>query len=397
MKYRLVRLLTFACGLWTLAPAAMAQTPETLTPFLRELWPDAQARGITQQTFDRAFLGLTPDPSVIALTRREPEYGKPIGAYIDGFVSKSRVETGARKAAEWASTLAAVEKAYGVDRFILLALWGVETSYGGHKDRFDVIRSLATLAQAQYRAPYFRNELLVSLRILQEDHIAREAMRGSWAGAMGQPQFMPSSFFDYAVDFSGDGKRDIWTNVPDVLGSEANYMRKRGWKPGVPWGFEVVIPSGFDAMQSRGSYAQWTARGVKRADGGTFPAEGDATLLFPSGARGPAFLLTENFVAIKTYNDSDPYALAVAHLADRLRGGRPLQTAWPADDPQLSRKERVGLQHKLKELGYTVRDFAGRLDFDMRDAIRVEQNKRGMRPDGHPTKELLERFGIQVP
>lgn len=391
------RVLALAGALVCFVSSACAQTPDTLTPFLRELWPDAQARGITKATFDSAFLGLTPDPTVLALTRREPEYGKPIGNYIADFASKSRIETGQRKAAEWTATLAAVEKKYGVDRFVLLALWGVETSYGGHKDRFDVIRSLATLAQAEYRAPYFRNELLVSLRILQEGHIAREAMRGSWAGAMGQPQFMPSSFFDYAVDFSGDGKRDIWTNVPDVLGSEANYMLKRGWKPGVPWGFEVVLPAGFDHMQSRGNYAQWTARGLKRADGGTFPAQGDATLLLPSGARGPAFLLTENFVAIKTYNDSDPYALAVAHLADRLRGGKPFVSKWPADDPQLSRRERIGLQHKLKALGYTVRDFAGRLDFDMRDAIRAEQNKLGITPDGHPTKDLLARMGVQVP
>jgi len=260
-----------------------------------------------------------------------------------------------------------------------------------------VFRSLATLAQARFRDPYFRDELLVALKILQDGHIAREQMLSSWAGAMGQPQFMPSSFEAFAVDFSGDGRRDIWTNVPDVLASTANYFQKWGWTSGMPWGFEVVVPQGFDYRRSRGPFSDWNKLGVRRADGGALPPKGDAILFFPSGAAGPAFLITENFVVIKRYNNSDAYALAVAHLADRLHGGGPIRAAWPLEDKQLSREARIALQRKLAALGYDVHDFEGRIDFDLRDAIREMQVKFGMLPDGHPTAALLDRLGVRVP
>jgi membrane-bound lytic murein transglycosylase B len=364
--------------------------------FLAALWPDAQKRGITRATFDLAFAGFTPDARVIAATHREPEYGRPIGAYVDSIASKSRIATGAAKAVQWAKTFEAIEKQYGVDRWIVLALWGIESSFGSGQDRWDVIRSLATLAEAGYRHPYFRNELLVALKILQEGHIARDRMLGSWAGAMGQPQFMPSSFYEYAVDFTGDGRRDIWTSVPDVLASIANYLARTGWQRGLPWGFEVVLPQGFDYRKSRAPFADWARLGVKRADGGALPREGDGFLLFPSGAGGPAFLVTANFNVIKLYNNSDVYSLAVGHLADRMHGGVPFRTAWPKDDPQLSRDARVALQRKMASLGYAVRDFAGRLDFDQRDSIRDLQVKFGMLPDGQPTAALLDRLGISL-
>ncbi len=363
--------------------------------FLAELWPDARAQGITRATFDLAFAGLAPDPRVIAATRGQAEYGKPVGAYIASIVSKARIEMGVRKAAEWAATLDAVEKKFGVDRWIVLAIWGIESSYGGDRDRWDVIRSLATLAAARYRDPYFRDELLAALRILQEGHVAREQMLGSWAGALGQPQFMPSNFFAYAVDFSGDGRRDIWMNVPDVLASTAHYMQQHGWQAGAGWGFEVAVPKGFDYRRSRASFRDWAGLGMRRADGGAFPATGDAILFFPSGAAGPAFLASGNFVAIKRYNNSDAYALAVGHLADRMRGLGAIRAAWPRDDRQLSRAERIALQKKLAELGYPVQDFAGRIDFDLRDAIRDVQVKFAMLPDGHPTAALLDRLGAR--
>jgi membrane-bound lytic murein transglycosylase B len=379
-------------------PEARAQTAlASFDDFLRELWPDAQAQGITRATFDKAFAGLTPDARVIALTRRQPEYGKPIGAYIDSFVSASNIATGARKAAELSATLDVVEKKFGVERWIVLAIWAVETAYGAEKERWDVVRSLATLAQARYRDPYFRNELLVALKILQDEGLPRDKMMGSWAGAMGQPQFMPSSFLTYAVDLSGEGRRDIWTNIPDVLGSIANYLQKWGWKRGVPWGFEVVVPNGFDYQRSRAPFATWNTLGIRRADGAALPSTGDAILFFPSGAAGPAFLVTENFVAIKQYNNSDAYALAVAHLADRLHGRPPFRAAWPPNDQQLSREARIALQRRLAELGYDVHDFEGRIDFDLRDAIRKEQIKFAILPDGHPTALLLARLGVKTP
>lgn len=390
---RIVSML-LAAALWAAPSGAAAQTREDsgFGAFVENLWPQAKAKGVTRATFELAFRGMQPDPEVIALTRREPEYGKPVGEYLASMASGARISGGLQKRAQWARTLADVEQAFGVEPSILLAIWGMETGYGGVQGGKDVIRSLATLAHARYRDDFFRGELLAALLILQQGHVARERMVGSWAGAMGQPQFIPSSFMTWAVDFSGDGRRDIWTNVPDVLGSIANYFRKNGWQPGLPWGFEVVVPQNFDFRRSRGSFPDWAASGFKRADGGALPSNGDAYLLFPSGARGPAFLVTENFVVIKRYNNSDVYALAVGHLADRLRGGRPIAGRWPDNDPQLSRADRMRIQRKLAELGYKVGDFHGRIDFDQRDAIRELQAKAGLRADGHPGPEFLDRL-----
>jgi lytic murein transglycosylase len=395
IRFLAVVLLTFIVSSPLRAqPADDALDSARVTAFLSALRADALKRGITPATFDLALTGFTPDPRVMAATRREPEYGKPSGVYVDAVASKSRIATGAAKATQWKDTLDAVERQYGVERWTILALWGIESSFGSSPDHWDVIRSLATLAVARYRDPYFRNELLVALRIVQEGHVARDRMAGSWAGAMGQPQFMPSSFYQYAVDFTGDGRRDIWTSVPDVLASIANYLAKSGWQRDLPWGYEVMLPRGFDYRRSRASFAEWSGLGVRRADGGELPRDGDGFLLFPSGAAGPAFLVTANFNVIKLYNNSDIYALAVAHLADRMHGGAPFRSAWPVNDPQLSRAARVALQRKMADLGYKMKDFAGRLDFEQRDYVRELQQKFGMVPDGQPTPALLERLGI---
>lgn len=396
---RFFAVFAFGLGLVVASAAAQDKTAgkEDFNVFLRELWPDAQARGITRRTFDSAFAGLTPDPRVIAITRRQPEYNKPIGPYIASFGTPGTIATGLRKASEWRATLDAIEKTYGVDRWFLLAIWGMETSYGGYQTRWDMFRSLATLAHARYRHPYFRNELIVALEVLQRQHVPRAKMLSSWAGAMGQPQFMPSSFLNYAVDVSGDGHSDIWTNVPDVLGSIANYLARQGWKPGLTWGFEVTVPKDFDYRHSRGSYADWARLGVRRVDGKPYPATGDAILFFPSGVPGPAFLATDNYSVLKLYNISDAYVLALGHLADRLRGLPASRAVWPADEQPLPREHRMGLQRKLADLGYTVRDFEGRIDFDLRDSIRDVQVKFGMLPDGHPTAALLDRLGVKRP
>ncbi len=376
---------------------ARGEAPQSFAAFLTALWPDAEAEGITRATFDAAFAGLTPDGRVIAATQRQPEYGEPFGAYIESMVSPSRIAVGLRKSRQWASTLRAVEKKFGVEPPILVSIWGIESSFGKAQDRWDVFRSLATLAQARVQPPYFRDELLRALRILQSNDIPRRQFLGSWAGAMGQTQFMPSSFLRYAVDFEGSGHPNIWTSVPDVLASIANYLQKAGWQAGIPWGFEVVVPQGFDYRLSRGSFHQWVERGLKRADGDRFPDTGDAILFFPSGAAGPAFLVTGNFDVLKTYNNSDAYALAVAHLSDRLLGHGPFRAVWPANDFQPSRAERIALQNKLAALGYKVNDFTGHLDFDLRDNIRDMQGKFGMIPDGYPSRALLERLGIRLP
>ena len=366
------------------------------TAFAVELWPDAQAKGVSRATFDLALKGLTPDQRVIAATKRQPEYGKPFGDYVNAIVSNRRIADAQLKAREWAKTFDAVEKKFEVERWVLLALWGIESDFGTEKDRWDVFRSLATLAYAKYRHPYFRNELIVAMQIMQNSHFPRDKMVSSWAGAMGQTQFMPTNFVDFAIDFSGDGRADIWRNVPDVLASTANYLHKWKWNSHLPWGFEVVVPNGFDYMKSRASFADWRKLDLHRADGKPFPENGEGILFFPSGAVGPAFLVTENFAVLKEYNNSDAYAVAVGHLADRIHGGSPIKTPWPKDDHQLSRDARIALQKKLADLGYKVTDFEGHIDFDLRDNVRTEQKKLGLVPDGNPTTAFLARLGIEA-
>jgi membrane-bound lytic murein transglycosylase B len=367
---------------------------ETFDAFVDALWRDAKAQGITRTTFDTALAGVTPDERVIGSMQRQPEYGKPFGAYVDSMVSASRLASAARKSAQWAGTLRAVENKYGVPSPILVSIWGIESSFGEAQDHWDVFRSIATLAQAHFQEPYFRNELFSALRILQSANIPRQQFLGSFAGAMGQTQFMPSSYLKYAVDFDGDGRADIWTDVPDVLASMANYLQKSGWQPGLPWGFEVTVPPSFDYRLSRGSFPDWAKRGVKRADGSEMPISGDAILFFPSGAGGPAFLVTRNFAVLKTYNNSDAYALAVAHLGDRLYGIGQIRGVWPANDFQPSRSQRIALQRKLASLGYKVADFDGHFDFDLRDDVRAMQVKFGMTPDGYPSRAFLDRIGV---
>jgi lytic murein transglycosylase len=385
----------FAVVLISLCAPAMAQSDQSFNAFAAKLWPDAQAKDISRATFDSALRGVTPDQRVIAATKRQPEYGKPFGDYVNAIVNKRRIADGELKARQWDKTFDVVERQFGVERWILLALWGIESDFGAEKDKWDVFRSLATLAFVGYRDPYFRNELLVAMRIMQDSHFPRSRMVSSWAGAMGQTQFMPSNVVDYAIDFSGDGKSDLWTNVPDILGSTANYLRKWNWQSDLPWGFEVTVPDGFDLMHSRDSFDGWTKLGLRRADGKPLPRAGSGILFFPAGSRGPAFIVTPNFDVLKEYNNSDAYAVAVGHLADRMRGGQPFKTPWPSGDRQLTRDARIALQKKLSALGYNVHDFEGHIDFDLRDNIRIEQKKLAMPPDGNPTNAFLEKLGVK--
>ena len=393
MRRRKFLALAFALA----STRASGEAAASLQSFLDALWRDAAARGIKRETFDAAFANVTPDAAVLAAVRRQPEYTKPFGAYLASLVSPARLQVALRKSAQWDGTLRAVEKKFGVDRSILVSIWGIESSFGESEDRWDVFRSLATLAQAGFQHPRFRDELLSALKMLQDAHVPRRQFVGSWAGAMGQAQFLPSSYLTYAVDFDGDGRADIWRSVPDALASIANYLQKSGWHPRLPWGFDVVVPPKFDYRASRGTFLDWAQRGLKRADGGSLPEAGSAVLFFPSGAGGPAFLVTANFIVLKRYNNSDAYALAVAELSDRLRGLGPIPASWPAEDFQPSRGERIALQRRLSELGYKIEDFEGHLDFDLRDAVRDQQQKLGMIPDGHPSRAFLDRIGVHAP
>lgn len=391
----MARLAFLALVLSLASVRAECQTGNSFAAFLAGLRPEAARQGITQATFDAAFAGLTSDPNVLGAMRHAPEYGKPFGPYLASLASPSRIAVGLRKSAQLAATLQAVEQKFGVDAHILVSIWGVESSFGDGEQHWDVFRSLATLAAARFQHPLFRDELLSALQILQRGHIPRREFVGSWAGAMGQPQFLPSSYLKYAVNFDGDGNADIWRSVPDVLASIANYLQKSGWQPRLPWGFEVVLPQGYDYRTSRGTFADWATRNVSRADGGALPATGSAILFFPSGAPGPAFLVTDNFVVLKRFNNSDAYALAVAELADRLRGLPPFRGAWPTDDFQPSRDQRIALQRRLAALGYKIADFDGHFDFDLRDAARDLQQRYGLIPDGYPSRAFLDRVGVR--
>jgi membrane-bound lytic murein transglycosylase B len=289
--------------------------------FVESLWPQAKARGVHRATFDQAFRDMSEDPSVLALTHKQPEVTKTLAQYLAGAVSDIRVETGRAKAQEWKSVLARADRTYGVDPAIILGVWGLESNFGSRMGDRSTIRCLATLAFAHYRGDYFRRELIAALQILEEGHVAAANMQGSWAGAMGQTQFMPSSFKAYAVDFDGDGRKDIWRDVADALGSTAHYLRKHGWKAGEPWGYEVALPADA-AARLAGSrehpLAFWSQQGLTRIDGRPLPAKSSASLLIPAGGNGSAYLVTHNFKVIKTYNNSTSYALGVALLGERI-------------------------------------------------------------------------------
>jgi membrane-bound lytic murein transglycosylase B len=377
-------------------PADSATKPEVPSPefarYLESLWPKAQARGVSRATFDLAFQGVTPDPKVAVVGRAQSEFAQPISAYLDSAVSGGRIRRGGELARQWAATLDAVEAFYGVPRSVVLAAWGMESNFGGYTGKNSVIRALATLAFHRQRAGYFERELIAALEMIERDHIRPAGMLGSWAGAMGQTQFMPSSFLAYAADGDGDGKRDIWTSAPDALASIANFLKEHGWKPGLPWGFEVALPEGFDYAVHRRGFAEWTAAGVKRVDGAEMPRAGEGLLFLPAGARGPAFLLSENFFVIKAYNTSDSYALAVGHLGDRILGGAPVRGAWPKAETMLGRNERVEVQKRLSERGLLDGDPDGRIGFKTRDAVRRFQLDRGLLADGHADPAVLKEL-----
>ena len=314
---------------------------------------------------------------------------------MNGAVTAQRVERGRAMKATYAPVLADIERRFGADPNVVLAIWGVETSYGAVTGDKNVFRSLATLVYKDIRPDFFRNELMTALQILQEGHVAASQMTGSWAGAMGHTQFMPSSFMKWAADYNGDAHKDIWNNIPDALASTANYLTQHGWQRGLPWGYEVVLPERFDISphdpQTMRRFSDWARMGVRRADGGQYPS-GEAGLLFPAGARGPAFLVTANYRVIRSYNMSSAYMLAVALLSTRIAGGGPLATPWPTGDKALSTAQAMEIQRNLQRLGFNVGEIDGRIGEQVQTAIRAYQRREGMVADGYATLALLERM-----
>jgi membrane-bound lytic murein transglycosylase B len=366
--------------------------------FVAGLTAEAQAAGVSAATYSAATAGLTPDPQVLELSQAQPEHAKSVSEYVSALVSETRLENGLKNLAANEAVARQIEAAYGVDRHVLIAIWGIESNYGNSQGSRGVIRSLATLAALEPRRPQFwKSELLAALRILQARDTTPENMAGSWAGAMGHTQFMPTTFHAHAVDFDRDGRRDIWSTIPDALASTANYLKASGWVAGIPWGIEVRLPAVFDYGHSAPGQGkplvQWQALGVVPISAKPLPANlGPMTLVLPSGADGPAFLTTVNFRAILRYNNAVSYALSVAHLGDRLAGGAAFVSPWPVSDRGLSRADREELQRRLTALGLDTGGVDGILGGGTRAAIRTYQAGKALPADGHPSASLLERL-----
>ena len=401
MKQFLRSLVTIVTSVTLLVTPAFT-TPTlasgTADGFLKELWRDAHRMGVGRQTFNAAFRDYRLLPEVERQSRSQPEMQQTVGDYVDKRVLP-RVEPGRAQLAELSTMLASIERRYGVPAEILVSIWGIETNFGRFQGGNNVVHALATLSQRGRRTDYFRKELLTALKILEQGHIAPDRMVGSWAGAMGHTQFMPSSYVAFAQDFDGDGRKDIWQSRADALASAAHYLQQNGWRRGETWGYEVTLPKGFDyalAQSEERTIGRWRELGIDRVAGRAFPRPGDeATLYLPAGRNGPAFLLLRSFKVIKRYNNSNSYALAVGHLADRIAGGDGFIRPWP-QDRQLTRSQSIDLQRRLTARGHDIGEATGIIGPKTRRAITSLQSQYGLPADGVPDGKLLAILGVNL-
>ncbi|MGV6850042.1 MAG: lytic murein transglycosylase [Marinibacterium sp.] len=357
----------------------------------------ARAAGIRGDILDQAFAGVKYDADAIRRDRSQSEFTKAIWDYLDSAVSPTRIRNGQAALARHDTTLRAIERRYGVEKEIVAAIWGLESAYGSFRGSSDVIASMATLAFDGRRGAFFEGQLLAALKILQSGDVTARNMTGSWAGAMGHTQFMPTSYLEYAVDFTGDNKRDIWSDDPsDALASTASYLKSFGWTKGQPWGVEVVLPKGFDyALADRAiqkSPDTWGRLGVTGTDGRTVKNHGPASILLPAGGRGPALMIFDNFSVLERYNTADAYVIGVGHLADRLGGDPGFKASWPREDRVLSFNERKEMQRRLTLEGFSTQGVDGRIGPRTINAVRAYQQANGLLPDGYPSLRLLNRL-----
>lgn len=371
--------------------------------FVKSFWTTAKRAGISRTTYDAAFKGLEPDPDVIKKDAHQPEFVLSAAYYVALTVTDTRIKRGRELLAQYKDALDAIEAKYGVDRHVLVAIWGMETNYGTFMGGKDVIRALSTLAYTGRRQKFGRSELLAALKMLERGHIARDKFVGSWAGAVGYTQLIPTNYLKFAVDFDGDGKRDVWETPADALASAANYLARAGWNRGRTWGYEVELPgkvgTGYAGRKRSRSIARWKALGVRRVGGKEFPRDADRAYLYlPAGRSGPALLLLDNFRVIMRYNAAHKYALSVSHLSDRLRGMGPFVREWPGGVRSLAEDERFELQNLLIAMGYDIGEADGVLGSKTRAAIREFQKRRGLKPqDGFPTPKILEALRAARP
>ena len=361
------------------------------------LWPLAAKRNISRASFEKYAHGLTPDLRIMDLMDAQPEFTKAFWDYLDILVNDARIANGREILAKHKAIFDKVEKHYGVDRYTIAAIWGVESNYGTLGGDRPVLRSTATLACIGRRQAYFRDEFLSALEILHRGDLTPEQLIGSWAGAFGPTQFMPTSFKRFAVDFDGDGRRDVVSSASDLIASTANNLKKDGWVPSETWGYEVTIPKGFNYLLADRSrqltLAEWEHHGIRRAGNKPFPHSHEkAYLLVPAGNQGPGFLMLHNFRVIMKYNPAEAYALAIGHLADRLRGGDPFVQAWPRHEPVLTLAERREMQELLNRKGFNTGEPNGRLGAKARAAVRDYQASIGLVPDGFASATILARL-----
>jgi len=392
----LIRALTVLCAM---AYASVALADSEFDSCLAGLAPAAGASGVTAETYRLYTQGLTPDMSVIEKLNYQPEFSTPIWDYLSGLVDDERVAQGKKMLVQYADVLKRAQTTYGVDPATVVAVWGVESNYGDISGKYSLVQALGTLSCYGRRQAYFRTEFFTALRILQSGSITVERLRGSWAGAFGHTQFMPSTYERIAVDFDGDGRRDLIDSVPDALASTANFLKKAGWQSGQPWGFEVKLPAGMstdgEGRRTKRPLSTWLDRGLTRADGtpliqGDLSTSSVAGLMSPAGATGPTFLVFKNFDAIYGYNAAESYGLAIAHLSDRLRGGSVFKTPWPTDDAGTSRAERREIQTLLLARGYDIGTPDGMIGDKTKEAIRTEQQRLGLTVNGRGGQKILQ-------
>lgn len=387
------------------APSAAIQPPTASGDLQFDAWAGqffdrAVAAGLSPEFVQRQMASLTPDPRVAALDNRQPEFSKPLSDYIRGTVTDGRATIGQRDRTA-VPHLTEIEQRFGVPREVVLGIWAMESGFGATQGHFDVIRSMATLAAQGRRREFAEDQLIAALKLIASGEVTREQLHGSWAGAMGQTQFIPTTFVSTAVDGDGDGRRDIWNSAPDALASAANLLRTGGWTPGQDWAREVAAPPGFDFGLTEGpkkTPQEWAALGVRRADGLPWPdADKDtpAELIAPTGATGPLFLLFPNHFVIRKYNNSVAYALAVGLLADRFSGRSGVVHAWPAETP-LSLVDRMTAQRALAALGFDPGGADGLVGLKTRNALRAWQKSRGLVADGYLSAEMVTRLKVEA-
>jgi len=380
-----------------LGAGTLAAQAASFSSCVAALKNQAVKAGVSAPVAERMLSGARYDEKVVRFSTSQPEYETPIWDYMAFLVDPKRISDGKQRLKKHARTLAAVEKRYGVDRHVVVAVWGIESDYGQFRGDFYTPHALANLVCAGgRRAKYFRNELITTMKIASRGDVPAAHFEGSWAGAFGQTQFMPTTYERLAVDFDGDGRKDLVTSIPDALASTANFLKKAGWNPARPWGYEVRLPSGYNGpvgRKKKATLTNWGNRGLTRMDGRPLKGGIEAGLILPAGRNGPAFLVTRNFGALRSYNASDSYGLAIALLSDILSGGDPIKAPWPTDNPGLSRAQRLELQKLLNRNGFNVGEADGKIGPATREGIKKAEAKFGMPVTGRPAWNIYQALG----